>query len=340
MFAWFDSQGGTNNTSNLRGVSIPGGTSVIRGSLNSPSTEEITVGASKRLGNKGVVRADLVHREGQDFYLSRTDLTTGRTTVNGRLADLSILGNDEDGLLERIYDGLHTQIQYRLSDRVNLGGIYALSRLRGNFDGETTANGPVASGLGDFPEYFDADFSAPKGDLPLDQRHRIRLWAVWDLLQSEHHNLSFSVLQNYASGSPYGASGAVDTRSFVTNPGYVLPPAAVTYFFTDRDAFRTDDITATDLSFNYGFQFGALGKSIEIFLQPEVLNVFDEQGVLNVDTTVLDATNNRNLQRFNPFNTNAVEGVHWQKGPNFGKPLLETDYQTPRTYRFSVGFRF
>lgn len=340
LFAWFDAQGGTNNTSNLRSLTIPGGTSVIRGSLNSPSTEEYTVGAAKRLGNKGVVRADYVHRDGRDFYLTRTNLSTGRTTVNGRAADLTILGNDEDGLLERTYDGLHTQIQYRLTDRINLGGIYALSRLHGNFNGETTANGPVASGLGDFPEYFNASFAAPTGDLPLDQRHRLRFWGIFDVLQTERHNLSVSVLQNFASGSPYGAAGAVATRNFVTNPGYVLPPAAVTYFYTDRDAFRTDDITATDLSLNYGFNMSAFGKNFEIFVQPEVLNAFNQQGVLNVDATVLDATNNRNLQAFNPFTTTPVEGVHWQKGPNFGKPLLETDYQTPRTYRFSVGFRF
>jgi hypothetical protein len=35
-----------------------------------------------------------------------------------------------------------------------------------------------------------------------------------------------------------------------------------------------------------------------------------------------------------------VEGVHWRKGPDFGKPVVEGDYQQPRTYRFSVGFRF
>jgi hypothetical protein len=43
--------------------------------------------------------------------------------------------------------------------------------------------------------------------------------------------------------------------------------------------------------------------------------------------------------RFNPSRT-PVEGVHWRKGVNFGKPTLDTDFQTPRTFRFSVGVRF
>jgi hypothetical protein len=33
-------------------------------------------------------------------------------------------------------------------------------------------------------------------------------------------------------------------------------------------------------------------------------------------------------------------GAHWQKGPNFGKPNSEGDYQQARTFRFSVGLRF
>ncbi len=33
-------------------------------------------------------------------------------------------------------------------------------------------------------------------------------------------------------------------------------------------------------------------------------------------------------------------GAHWQKGENFGLPNSEADYQTPRSFRFSVGTRF
>lgn len=342
IFDWFNSVGGINNTSHLLLVDIPGGTTVIRGSLSSPYVREYSIGSTKRLGSRGLVRADYVHRDYKDFYSTRTDLSTGQVlTGAGTPADLGLLENSNDGI-ERVYDGLHTQAQLRLTDRLNLGAVYTWSHLRGTFDGETTASGPVSALYDTYPEYKEARWNSPRGDLAIDQRHRASLWAVYDIFETSHHSLNVSLLQNYASGVPYGALNRVNSRAFVTNPGYALPPPAsqIVYYYTNRDAFRTDDITATDLALNYSFQWGMLGKDVEIFLQPEVLNVFDEHGLLNVNTTVLDATNTAGLQPFNPFTTEPVEGVHWRKGTNFGKGVNENDFQTPRTYRFSVGIRF
>lgn len=346
IFAWFDSEGGNNNISNLAAVNIPGATTVIDGSLDSPYTTEYALGFSKRLGARGVVRADYVRREGHDFYATLTTLATGQvTTPTGGQANRSLVVND-DSLTKRTYDGLHTQFQYRL-DKWNFGGNYTLSYTEGNFDGETTANGPIRSGNLQFPEYFDASWSNPEGYLATDRRHGVRAWVLYDVFNAGHHNLSVGLLQNYFSGTPYGAVGGVDTRAnagappgLVVNPGYAIPPTAVAYYFTDRDAFRLDDITSTDLSVNYSFNWAAFGKDIEVFLQPEVLNLFDESGVINVNTTVLTATNTAGLQRFNPFTTEPVEGVHWRRGTQFGQPVADLDYQQPRVFRFSVGFRF
>jgi hypothetical protein len=363
IFNWFDAEGGINNTSNLRLISIPGGTTVIRGSLDSPYASEYSFGVAKRLGSRGIARADYVHRDYEDFYATRTDLSTGTVlTPAGSRADLSILENSNVGL-DRVYDGLHTQAQVRIGDRLSLGGVYTWSNLRGTFDGENAASGPLSAAYHDYPEYKETQWNSPRGDLQNDQTHRARAWAVYDLLQTDHHHLSVSLLQNYATGIPYGAVGAVASRNFVTNPGYALPPANVVYYFTNRDAFRTDDITATDLTFNYAFQWQAFGKGIEIYLQPEILNVFDDDGAINVNQTVFDSTTgcpstNRNclrnpgqpfnattnptvtLQPFNPFTQTPVEGVHWRKADNFGKTTIPDDHQVPRTFRFSVGFRF
>jgi outer membrane receptor protein involved in Fe transport len=334
IFDWFNSIGGINNTSFLIALDIPGGTSRISESLSSPFAQEMAVGVSKRLGSRGLARVDYVRRDYKDFYSSRTDLSTGRvTTAAGNPADLSVLENSNEGL-ERVYDGVHTQAQYRFGDRLNIGAVYTWSHLRGNFDGETTANGPVAAAVHTYPEYKQASWNSPTGDLALDQRHRARLWAVLDIFQTDHHSLNFGLLQNYNSGLPYGAVGTVGVRNFVTNPGYAVPPATSAYYFTDRDAFRTDDITATDVTLNYAFQWAAFGKDVEIFLQPEVLNVFNEQGLINVNTSVTTGA------AFNPFTTTPVEGVHWTKGSNFGKATADTDYQVPRTFRFSAGIRF
>ena len=162
-------------------------------------------------------------------------------------------------------------------------------------------------------------------------------------MQGERHNMSVSWLQSFLSGTPYGATANVGRPASVVNPGYRSHPGTVGYWFTDRDAFHTDDITRTDLSLNYAITFG---KRFEIFIQPEVINVFDEDGVTNVNTAILVTGANcpgsatGNCQGFNPLTTTPVEGVNWAKGPNFGEPTVATDYQTPRTFRVSVGFRF
>ncbi len=351
LFAWFNSIGGINSNP-TRSIAIPGGTTVIGDSLASPSTLEYTLGASKRIGNRGLVRADLVHREGKDFYVDRRDLSTGRVTLpNGTLADLSVVENN-DSLLSREYNGLHLAFTFRPTDRFNVGGNYTLSETEGNVDGETRAAGPVRAGVLSQPEYFDNAWSNPEGYLRTDQRHRLRVWAGYDLFERSGHRLNASLLQRFSSGLAYEAVGAVDTRPFVTNPGYVRPPTAVTYFFTDRGSLRTDDVLATDLSLNYSFDWDLFGQSVEIFLQPEILNVFDQQKIASADTnffdaTVIDATNTgatscngRPCARFNPFTERPVEGVHWAKGPNFGEGIDPNAFQTPRTFRVSLGIRF
>jgi hypothetical protein len=46
------------------------------------------------------------------------------------------------------------------------------------------------------------------------------------------------------------------------------------------------------------------------------------------------------MAAFDPFTETPVEGVNWELGPTFGEPTRATDYQQPRTIRFSFGLRF
>ncbi len=343
LWDWFDSVGNVNTTDPLviRTVDIPGGTTIIGGgSLDSPHTIEYSVGATKRLGGKGLVRADLVHRDAQDFYVGRIDLQTGRViTPAGRPANLEVVENNDD-VLERTYDGLHTQFQYRFTDKLNLGGVYTLSHAEGNWEGEIGTSGPIRSDALAFPEYKQASWNIPNGDLSIDQRHRLRLFGTYDVFRTERHSLNVGLLQTYSSGSPYGASANIPA-TFRTNPGYAIAPATVVYFFTDRDEFHTDDITSTNLSLNYGFTFGAFGKEVEIFLQPEVLNVFDDDGSEIVNQTVLTASNaGSGLTAFNPFTTSPSRACTGGRARTSASRPTSSTCRCPRTYRISLGFRF
>ena len=153
--------------------------------------------------------------------------------------------------------------------------------------------------------------------------------------------LSIGGLEQIASGSPYGAVGTVDTRPFVTNPGYANPPATVSYWFTARDAFRTQTQRRTDMSVNYAHK---LARKAELFARFTAQNVFNRQVLENlnsINTSVRTNTTNSTLYtRFNPFTTQPVKGVNWDLAPTFGQPLDRFAYTTPRTVQFSVGVRF
>jgi hypothetical protein len=316
----------------------------VGGGLNSPYGDEYTLGASWRLGNRGVLRADLVHREYGNFYMSEIvpDRQVEVPNTGGLLIDQAVYVNN-DSLLQREYDAVQARFDYRIGSRWTLGGSYTYSKAEGNFDGENSGSGPIPGSLLEYAEYKDPSWNAPVGDLLVDQRHKARAWVVWDIIASTHHNLSASLLQNFFSGSPYSAIGSVDAVPFVGDPadlGYAGSPGFSAYYFSERGAYTWEDVTRTDISLNYSFFLNLGGTQLELFLQPEVINVFNEDAVISGNTTVFDATSDASLTPFNPFTETPVEGVHWRKGSNFGNPRNAADYQQPRTVRFSVGLRF
>lgn len=349
VFDWFDSIGGITNTNYRRTPTIPGVNTVVHGQLLSPNAQDLTIGFAKRLGAGGVLRLDLVHRAFKDFYMTRVDMQTGQVATAYGKQDLTWYTNDRGGI-ERTYNGAQMQFSYRLASNLDLGGNWTISKTYGNVIGETAADGPTAFGGFEYPEYRDDRWStAKKGELSLSQRHKARLWAVWDLFTRGHNRLSMSLLQSFYSGTPYGASGNIDTKPYVNNPGYVTPPASVTYWFTSRDKWWTDNITRTDLSFYYAFVIPTLGTDLEFFLQPVVTNLFNERAVENVNTAVSTGYDVSYLAKFNPFSTRPTEcpqgqttacSGNWQKGADFGKPTGPADYQNPRTFTVSVGVRF
>lgn len=315
----------------LIGRDIPTQTTLPTSGLLTPAADELTAGFSRRLGRGGLLRLDYVRREWSDLFATRRDLSTGLGIGPfGEPFDLGIVVN-EDGVLRREADLVNLYYSHSLlSGRLRLGGNYTWMDATGNFDGETSGAGPVASDLLSYPEYREARWNSPDGTLSVGQEHRLRVWAIYDLLRLARHHLNLSLLQSFLSGRPYSAVASIDSRPYVQNPGYVTPPTSVDYFFSRRGEFVTDDVTQTDLGVNYSVQLGR----IELFVQPEVLNVFNEDAAIDVDRTV------RLLQPFNPFSGTPVEGVHWARGADFGQPVSDEDFQTPRTYRFSVGLRF
>ena len=370
LFAWYNANGGANLPLNGTPI-IPGVTPRISEDLRSPSVWEYATGVNRQFGNRTAVRIDATYRNYTDFYSDRADTSTGIVRdPDGRPYDLIVIENESD-LVKRRYAGVTFQTTSRWS-MMDIGGNYTLSRAWGNFEGETVAEGPIRFEGRRFPEDKSADWNYPEGNLLNDQRHRARLWINYR--PSALGGLTLSLLQTLESGAPYGGGGrtvlapnanssGVDARPYVTNPGYLAPPAGnrTSYYYTERDAFHTEAQIRTDFAANYVYDLPG-SSGVELFGQVQVINLFNQfqlcacgatafgtgsaqnAGGINIqriDTTVLTpVTTPARFAAFNPFTTTPVQGVNWDFGPNFGRALNRFAYTTPQSLRLSFGVRF
>jgi hypothetical protein len=341
VFDWFFSQGCPNLatcTLPLAYASIPGLSTKFLSSLDSPSTIEYAATVAGNLGASVAYRVDVVRREGRDFYNNVINGSTGTGSDEfGNHFDIGIINNSNS--VKRNYTGLHTSLSYRKGG-FNGGVNWTWSHTLGNLVGETAASGPVPNVTETYPEYKDPAWNNPYGSLSTDERHRVKLFASYTLpfVPAKLGSLNVSAIQSIDTGIPYGAVGLVDSASYVTGaPSYATPPSSVNYYFTARDAFRTDTIYRTDLALNFSTR---IAGTFEIFVQPQVLNVLNRRGLRGVSTSVRTAVNSAAFQPFNPFTETPVQGVNWNYASTFGHARNNLDYQLPRTFTIAAGLRF
>jgi len=348
VFDWFfaqcNAQGkcGPENTSLLRagGVrAIPGYAAVFPTTLKSPSVDEIAVGYATQFTNNAWAKIDYIHRDWKDFYATRVVQGGPKATTPLNIpVDLAEIVNTDE--MTRKYQAIQLQAGWR-PQRWNFGANYTYSKLKGNDEGENAGSGPITNlPLSNYyTEFLGYENRLPEGPLAGDQRHRARIWAGYDVpLPSVIGNLNISVLQRYDSGLAYNLSFLADIDSYTGAPsaaalGYQSAPGEATYYIC-RGCKRAEAETRTDIAFNFARPiFGA-----EIFVQADVLNVFDEDALSN--PAAITTTINRTTTLFNPFTTTPVEGVHYTKGTGFGTANSAAAYQLARTYQFSLGLRF
>jgi hypothetical protein len=336
---------------------VPGVSRTIPGSLESPHAIEYAAGVSRQFGDRAAARADFIYRDFRDFYSERIDTTTGIAvdSLGGRF-DKSFIENTN--ALKRRYSAVTFSATSRLSARTDVGGNYTLSRLWGNVDGESLGSGPLPALVFQYPEYAQASWNYPEGDLSADQRHRATAWVNYGVPRLR--GLTVSALETLASGLPYGAVGTVNVAPFVTNPGYLAPLSGTlnkNYYFTARDAFRTESSYRTDLSATYTYSLDAARRHLDLFAQAVVVNLFNQfdlcgcgatsvfgNGGADVSTrigqAVLTNSGTPSLAAFNPLTTVPVQGVNWNYGPGFGTATIKSAFTMPRTFRLSMGVRF
>lgn len=345
LFDWFfgangQQSGYPKNLTTRNPPTVPGVTTAVGAGLKAPNSDEFTVGLARELGSKGAVRADYIYRKYRDFYGDFRDISTGTVLepVSGRTFDLLIVRNTNS--VERSYKGLSTQLSYRLRPELQLGANYTLSWARGSVEGETATDGPVRASANDMPEYRQASWNFPVGYTNGDQRHKVRGWASYMLpVPDRMGRVDLGLIQRFDSGSNYDWSASIDTRPYVTNPGYITPVSSPTYYFSGRGEFTRKGIWRTDLSLGWERKLPGLPKG-RMFFRGVVNNVLNLHGIDGFNTTVQTNSSNSSLAVFNPFSETPVKGVNWDFGPEYGKVTGPGSYQTTREFNFSVGIRF
>jgi hypothetical protein len=356
MWDWFNANGGVNNVTGLLhpqgSLSVPGYDYLFADDLKSPNVREITFGYGTQIGRNAYAKVDYVTRDWRDFYAQRIDTTTGERRDQFNLRhDQSVIFNSND--IEREYRGVQLQGQWR-PGRLMTGLSYTWSELTGNDEGENATSGPILnSPLSTYyPELAGYQQRLPMGYIDyFDMRHKGKVWAALDFDLGAAGRITPSILHSYHSGIAYSAIGTIAIPASPTLPYARSLLGAQNYYFSDRGAFRTDDINQTDLSLNYQIPLWR----VQLFAQADLLNVFNNEGVQDwnfVQRSVLTNSNATCLQgangptpgarclSFNPMTETPVEGVHYQFASGFGQPNNYQAYQLPRTYRFSVGLRF
>lgn len=344
LFAWFDSVGGLQNRQYLSFISDPRSSSQFHGSLKSPAVDERSVGYALQL-KRAYFRVDYVSRDWRHFYAARVDTTTGQRAdpSSGKNLDVAWIINDDSETV-RTYRAIQLQGSWHYGSAM-VGGGYTWSKLRGNDDEEEgTLSAPRNLPLKlYYPEFLGYPQRRPIGYLRQDQRHRARVWAGYEAAL-RRGSVSTFVVQWFDSGRAYSAAADIDPtegyEGVPANPGYALNQVKTgPYYFSKRGAYRTDDLSSTDLALRYELPM----RSLRIFIKADVLNLFNNAAVIAPDTQVLTRLRTgqvSGLRAFNPFTEIPVEGMHYRLSTTFGQATGPASYQTARTFQLSLGARF
>ena len=352
VFDWFKSVGGVDNEDFLIAKRFSSG-QVIESALKAPAMDEWVLGYGLRFGRSAFLRADYISRKWHDFYTQRVQLANGTITDEvGNTLDKVIIENSNDNL-KREYNGVSLQGHYAYK-RFTAGGNYTWSRLWGNVESENAGSGAIAipNPGAYYPEYVGYANYSPMGYLSADERNRANVWIGYDM-PTQIGRFNVSLLQVYHSGRRYSAVANADLRTIIKNPGYLNPTGLTRYYYSKRGGLQVDDIASTGVALNWARGFGRF----EGFIETDILNVFDNDGIENpaaLGQVVTTGRTDRNLAAFNPFTATPKEcpqGVkttdvsckgiaNYQLSATFGKPVSKDAYQAPRTFRISLGLRF
>ena len=313
--------------------------------LKSPRTKEVTVSAGGAIGDRGYAKITYVNRRAGDFVEDFVTLDGGSTTVTGsdgaEFGTFSNINFRNTDALERTYDGLEIQGRYQAASNFLIDGSYTVQlRNEGNFEGESGNMPAVSSAAFDYPEITPADRYFPTGRLDDFQRHKIRLWGIYDLDLGTAGHVDVSGIWRYDSGLAYSISTDLlptpEQEATLAALGYVDGPAERTVYFGGRGTETFDGYGLLDLSVNYAIP---VWRSLSPWIKFDLFNAFNNSKQIRSNIAVTPDPNS-------PVDAVGIP-TGYVEGPLFGEatsvdhfPQYIANLDGLRTFLMSLGFRF
>ncbi len=226
---------------------------------------------------------------------------------------------------QRNYHAMVLSISKRLSNRVSLLANYTYSRTLGNYAGtfDATSN----ENLPNFSSSYDlTDLLANKnGPLPTDRPHNIKVLGTLEQPLPHGGRLTFGATFTAYSGRPINVLGAHS----IYGPSYV-------FILPRGSGGRTPMVTQFDVHLGYDQD---LGKRVKLSLFVDVINLFNQRQVVNVDDdyTFSAVSPILNGQPSDLMHLRSADGRPVITNSNYGQP---TGFQAPLYMRFGGRLSF
>ena len=352
--------------------------------LKSPLTHEFSVSYGANLfSGRGYAEAAYIFRRTHDLIedfqtmangsshvlVSITDPNAGSATTDPSTPAFTNRIYENTNVARRAYDALIFQSRYRITNNWSVTGHYTVQLQNdGNYEGEgsSTPGSTVFSNspsiIGNYPEAFNEGRNYPDGRLQAFQRHRMRLWSIYNLGMGSAGDVSFSGLWRVDSGLAYSLAArnqalSATQVSLMTAAGYpeaanlaaLGPIAGNQVFFDDRGSETFKGYGLLDTSINYNIP---VFRTLRPWVKFDVYNLFNNLKLIAWSTTVRqDAATPRDdigLRTGYVPSTPATYGTATGNTvTNLFSSAINT-YPLPfsqapaggRTFRVALGFRF
>jgi hypothetical protein len=261
--------------------------------LKSPLTKEFTVSAGGAIGPRGYAKMTYINRRASNFVEDFVTADGGSTTVGENGVEFGTFSNvnyRNTDMLERNYDGLEMQGRYQVASNLVFDGSWTMQlKNEGNFAGEATNQPAISSAAFDYPEATPANRYFPLGRLDDFQRHKVRLWTIYNLALGNFGAVDIGAIVRVNSGLAYSlrADGVRPNATqlyIIADAGYVdTPGRRDIYFSQGRGSETFDGYGLLDVSVNYSIP---VWDSLSPWIKFDLFNALNNDKQIYGNTTV------------------------------------------------------